>query len=421
MKINFTLKASFFLLFCLLLFTENSSFSQVVYSETTRSNSRKVSASASRSHKSSQSSNKYWKIGIGAGPTIFFGDMKQNAFLPVTEYKGEWRYGGNLNVGIKLCPIFSLRGEFMYAHIAGTKREINRYFHSDVIEFNLATEINLNNIFSKHNPNRCINVNLIFGLGLTNFNTKVYELWSNNFVGSLGYGNGKGIGGRSLEGILIGGLGFDFRLSNNLTLRLESDFRGMSTDFYDKLEGYNKSDYDFYNYTSLGLVYSFKKEKTKPIIPVSDAPYDDIITTIKPDPITPVGETDSPTQENSFNRVIDILEVDYTKPIEIVEETKDVKTSEPVVQPAAKGLEYRVQICARYGQEVSIYELSKKHNFSTSEIQQSKYNGYYIYTVGSFSTYNEAAAYRNTVRSQHYSNDAFVVAFQNGVRLNKLP
>lgn len=439
MKINWIHKTLFLLLFCLLLFVEKTSYSQVVYSEPTNRSIKKTKTSSPKSYtpsasnkttssttsysstKRAKTSNKYWKIGFGAGPTIFFGDIKQGPFLPSTEFRSEWRYGGNLNLGIKLCPVFSLRGEFMYAHIAGTKHEINRYFHSNVIEFNFATEININNVFSQNNPERCINVNLILGLGLTNFNTRVYDLSTSNLIGSLGYGNGHGIGGRSLEGVLIGGFGFDFRLSNKLSLRLESVFRGMNTDFYDKLEGYNHSSYDFYNYTSLGFIYEFKKSRQKPIS-VSEETIDEIITTPKTDPIMPVGETDSPKDNgNSFNRVIEVLEVDYTKPIEIVAETKEVNNPSTTIQPVAKGIEYRVQICARYGQEVSISELSRKHGFSTSEIQQSKYNGYNIYTVGSFATYSEASNYRNTVRSQHHASDAFVVAFQNGVRLNKLP
>ena len=46
-----------------------------------------------------------------------------------------------------------------------------------------------------------------------------------------------------------------------------------------------------------------------------------------------------------------------------------------------------------------------------------RHNGLYKYTVGSFSTYDQANEFRSTVLSRGISG-AFVVAYRNGKRIN---
>ncbi|MCF8303632.1 MAG: porin family protein [Bacteroidales bacterium] len=94
-------------------------------------------------------------------------------------------------------------------------------------------------------------------------------------------------------------------------------------------------------------------------------------------------------------------------------EPKPESTSPPA-------LEYRVQIRAKKTGRLSKNELAKRFNLSTP-IKEDIYNGYYIYTVGSFDTYEQARNYRDTLRRRHNVNDAFVVAFRYGERLDKLP
>jgi len=49
------------------------------------------------------------------------------------------------------------------------------------------------------------------------------------------------------------------------------------------------------------------------------------------------------------------------------------------------------------------------------------HDGYYIYTIGSFDTYEQARTARDILRRVNGIRDAFVVAFRNGYRLDKLP
>ena len=103
----------------------------------------------------------------------------------------------------------------------------------------------------------------------------------------------------------------------------------------------------------------------------------------------------------------------------IIEE--ELIVEEEVLQPIERTFEYRVQIRAKLGNAISIDHLSNIYNIPTNQIRQDRHNGYYIYSVGSFDTYEQARVRRNELRSNSGVTDAFVVAFKNGSRLDKLP
>ncbi|VAW26057.1 hypothetical protein MNBD_BACTEROID07-74, partial [hydrothermal vent metagenome] len=84
-------------------------------------------------------------------------------------------------------------------------------------------------------------------------------------------------------------------------------------------------------------------------------------------------------------------------------------------------LEYSVQIMARYGRRIPIEWINKKYGLSQNKIREDKHNGYYIYTIGSYQTYGQARTRRDQIRNRYGIGDAFVVAFKNGYRLDKLP
>ena len=54
------------------------------------------------------------------------------------------------------------------------------------------------------------------------------------------------------------------------------------------------------------------------------------------------------------------------------------------------------------------------------EIKENLHNGYYIYTLGSFPTYEAARKYRDELRLINKILGAFVVALKKGKRFNSL-
>ena len=381
-----------------------------------------------QSYNKTSSFRSYWQFSANGGTSLFFGDMKQYTFWPVTNNENEWRFAGGVQLNKQLSPVFGIRGQAVYGQLSGTRRSWNRYFESNYIEFNLNTTISIRNIISSYNSQRFWDAYFVFGIGITNYNTEVKDLATKQVVKKVGYGNGKSFGGRTLQGILTGGLGFDFRLSDRWNVKLESVNRIMNSD---DLDGWvSHFEYDVYNYTSIGISYKFGIKKA----PKRSDDYDYFEPTDKKD--------------DGKEKEINETEYDYygTNPVEppVVDvlviqpvETKDTiaeeipVTVEPIeevaiieepviIETIITGVEYRVQISARYNRELSIQQLSNRYDIPAVDIKENNHNGFYIYTVGSFTTYEQAREKRNQLRNSGIG-DAFVVAFENGQRLNKLP
>ena len=374
-----------------------------------------------QSYNKASSNRSYWQININGGSSLFFGDIKQYRIAPVSNYENEWRFAGGMQLVKQISPVFGIRGQGLYGKVAGTRREWNKYFESNYIEFNLNTTISVRNIIKKYRPNQFWDIYAIIGVGLTNYNTNVYDLTTKKVIQTVGHGSGKSFGGRTLQGIMAGGLGLDLRLSDNWNLNLESANRIMNSDDMDgRVSGFV---YDVYNYTSLGISYKLiGTSNSKKVTEDTEYKYFDS----KDDKVTPA-EYDYST-EQPLEPPIDaltitpvIVDTPVTPPVEepvVREEPVEIVVVEKVVVPE---FEYRVQIRAKYGNEISIQHLSNTYNIPVGDIQENIHNGFYIYTVGSFSTYEQASEKRNYLRSYNGISDAFVVAFKNGHRLNKLP
>ena len=368
-----------------------------------------------------------WQINANVGSSLFFGDIKQYKFFPVSNNENEWRFGGGLMLVKQVSPVFGIRGQFLYGKLAGTRREWKLFFESNYIEFNLNTSISVRNIVQKYKSKQFWDAYIIFGLGLTNFNTEVKDLNTKQVVKKVGYGSGKSFGGRTLQGMMIGGLGLDFRVSDRINLNLETANRVLNTDELDgRTSGFK---YDIYNYTSFGISYRFggksssskeKKEKEEEYKFFKPKKADNTVNQAEFD-----YDTSKPLEPPRVDALtIDpvVVAIPILPPVkeEVVEEIPvEVQVfEEEIVMPE---LEYRVQIRAKYGNAISIQHLSNTYNIPVNQIRENTYNGFYIYTIGSYETYDEAREKRNYLRARNGISDAFVVAFKNGQRLSKLP
>ncbi|MBC8320295.1 MAG: hypothetical protein H8E34_06215 [Bacteroidetes bacterium] len=361
----------------------------------------------------------YWHIDANGGTSVFFGDIKQNQIIPVSTNENEWRFGGGVQLGRQISPVFGLRGQGIYGQLSGTRREWNRYFESNYFEFNLNTSVSIRNIITKYRAKQIWDVYAIIGIGITNYNTEVMDLTTKQVVQQVGYGSGKSFAGRTLQSILTGGGGINIRLADNWALNLETVNRVMNSDEMDgRISG---KYYDAYNYTSLGISYKFgRSEKSKKSDDYSFFNPKETDKTVKhtdfdynkDKPVEPP-KFDVPVKESPPVEKETIKQ----EPIEIVV----VEEQHEVIETIMPEFEYRVQIRAKYGNEISIQHLSNTYNIPAWEIKENTHNGFFIYTVGSFATYEQAREKRNQLRSYNGVSDAFVVAFSNGQRLNKLP
>ncbi len=370
----------------------------------------------------------YWEVGINGGTSLFFGDIKQKPFFPISKNNNEWRLGGGLVAGYQFTPVFGLRGQMLYGQLAGTKKSLDRYFESDYIEFNLNTTINLNNLFGKKRSDRFASAYLLVGVGITNYNSTFYNLSTGSKIGYIGFGSGSGIKGRTLEGILTGGVGVNFRINGHFVANFETANRIMNSD---KMDGWVKNfKYDVYNYTSLGLTYRFGRRQTRsvPQIPAEHQNLQEVLPgkkklvkekkpcTVEMQPLMPPVSSTSKLKTTAATEKQHQVVVPVQQPQHHV--TKTYVATPPPARPL---LEYRVQISAKHGQRIAAEWISNKYGLPQNEIREDKHNGYYIYTIGSYQTYGQARTRRDQLRSHNGISDAFVVAFKNGYRLDKLP
>lgn len=345
-----------------------------------------------------------WYVNFNGGSSLFLGDINDKGIWP-SSHNGisEFRLGADVQFGWNISPVFDLRLQSMYGQLSGVKTSLNQYFQADYFEFNVNTAVNLNNLISGYKAERKWNFFILGGIGLTNYNSDIYNLSNNALIAQMGHGHGKGLGGRTIEGILLGGIGVNYSINKTWNIQLETANRFMNSDDMDHVKDHFK--FDGYNYTSIGIVYRFghrlKEQNRKPKPP--SLPLLEIINNKEKTPPAPVTDT---------------LE---QKPV--VKEVKqpEKQVQKPIKSPVRPILEYRVQIRARYGKPVDISYLSKKYNLPQTQIKTDKFKGYYIYTIGSYDNYLQAKTRRDIVRVRNKILDAFVVAFKNGRRLEKLP
>jgi len=354
----------------------------------------------------------YWQIQAEGGSSLFFGDIKQYQWWPVNNYENEWRFALGIQLNKQISPVFGIRGQGIYGQLAGTRRQWNKHFKNDYFDFNTNATININNIFAPYRHYRFLNAYLIIGIGLTNYNTKVYELGTNKEIQSVGNGNGRSFGGRTLEGILLGGVGLDFRLSEKWNLKLESANRFMNSDMLDgHISGYK---YDIYNLTTLGLAFKFGKSKKYHETNLQEE------QNYIYDPYGGESANNGDYQYGNDSLYYPPSYFDNLHKTNTVYVHDTVYIFDTVYIAVTPKLEYRVQIRAKYAKALSISYLSKLYSIPKEQIKEDTHNGYYIYSIGSFNTYGDAREKRNQVRANGIP-DAFVVAFRDGKRLDKLP
>ncbi len=372
--------------------------------------------------KSEAQNKSYWEINYNLGTNIFFGDIKQNWLFPVSGEYGEWRIGTGFQVGKQISYVFGARAQFVYGQVAGTRIEFNRYFQSDYFETNLNFTLNFNNLFGNKRSNRFFNIYMIGGIGITQYNSIVYEMGTNNVLARVGKGgangDGSGFGGRTLQGILTTGLGADFRINDKLHFNIESVHRGINSDAYDAWE--KSYPYDIYNYTSIGITWRFAKKAkgtTNEKIFQHQQKQQQPSKIIEQKVVNEEPEPVPDTIKQVVIRYVQYVEPEETEKSVVQSPVQDVKT----LVNSRRELEYRVQILAKREKPVSISFLKNKYHIVNETINEEHFSDYYKYLVGNYSTYEQARKKRDMLRLENGIQDAFVVAYYKGVRLAGIP
>ena len=363
-----------------------------------------------------------WALRLAGGTGIFLGDVKQNPLLPSSTPKNEWRFGGSLGLEYRLSPVLSLKGQALFTQLAGTKTKNGNYFDATAIESTLSFGLYPVNLFSLNNG-RIAEFYIFGGAGLVNFDAKLFDLTNDKLLASSGNGNGSGLAGKTLEPMLIAGFGIDFPINSHWMISFETSNKAIGNDRMDLVVSQFK--YDVYNFTSLGITYRFgsktakrgQKQAKEPVkedypqsylLPETPVPMD----TLQPEP--PVEELPS------FNKVISIPSDTLTTIEPIAEKTETIATPIEAKPLKNENNGYRVQILAS-SRQFDLLKLSNKTRILPEDIDESQFNGLYIYVTGWFNNMEEAVVARDTIRKNHSTPDAWIVYFENGQRQKTVP
>jgi len=200
-------------------------------------------------------------------------DLKVYDYAPVFKYQNENKFGGGLSVVKALSNVFSIRGQFLYGGVAGTKRgdaydaatnkvaaddftgtvyyPSGRYFKTNIMEGSIQLIFNVSNLSftGKVGQDRKFALYMFAGHGLVSFETELFRLLTDDKVDQTG---------KTTEAVNPVGLGLKFKINNKFDLTLEGTMRRVNSD---KLDAFavKESANDYYGYTALGFNYKFGK------------------------------------------------------------------------------------------------------------------------------------------------------------------
>lgn len=205
-------------------------------------------------------------ITLSTGPTISFADIKKNTVFPSRNPVNEMRTSFQGTMSWDIFQFLRVGGQLAYATIAGAKPTADLYFDATLVEGNLSFNLNPMLLFIPYRSDQKWAPYFIFGIGLSYYSSDLKHISDDSVVASRGYGQGSGLWGLVIEGIALGGVGVSYKVNENWSFRIESANRWMDSDKLDSFESDNRSPYDFYNLTTIGVSYKIYHPKSYPMV-----------------------------------------------------------------------------------------------------------------------------------------------------------
>lgn len=336
----------------------------------------------------------HWYISANGGVSYSHGDVTKYFDFPEWPDFKNISPGGGLKFGRQFTPIFGLN----LALYRGFLKGANNYgasFESDLYDYSLNGTVNFNQLSGIFQDSK-FNLSAHVGIGQVHYKAKIIDENGTNWYG---YDNspeefrGSGIKGRLIELIIPFGVEMDYKISDKLFINADFTLKIVNSDLLDGRAAGAKN--DWYNFSSLGLRYNIGKTKKEIPQPKIEKPVQEVVE--------PVKVVDQPKEEQ-------VVVERYVEPKPVYVTPKPIET-----KPSK---EYRVQIRASFRQSLKISDLSTKYRLNQSDIVfGGVYKNYYIYTFGSYNTYEEAKRRCDSLKSNNGIFDAFIVRFENGKRV----
>lgn len=339
-----------------------------------------------------------WSVNLNFGTSLYYGDIDNYRFFRIFDNNNDWRFGGGFYVQKGMNSWLSLRGQFFYGEIAGTKRSGSITFEGNVIETSVSAKADALKLFWPHLDKRWT-VFATAGVGLVQWKNRLYEYPSNvPMEANENYTPDE----REAGVVFPFGLGFDYKLNEKWALNFEGTVRMVGSDNLDGKEG--GVAFDFYSYNFLGVTYSFNKKKPakKPYTPPRELAVEEI--PVKQE----VMEADSAEIAQYKQKV--------EKERNLEDKLMDAEAESGLYKSPWPGVEFKVQIAAsKKYVEPEIF--AKKFDLNANNIQIQVADGWYRYSTGQHIKYWQAREYKNILLTNHDTKGAFVVAYRDDERI----
>lgn len=214
-----------------------------------------------------------WSVTLSGGSMLFYGDLRQFDFYPISKQNGKDWYGfttdiSERNIGFGLTvskqftPIFGVQGQLQKGKLSGVKRNANAYFTADVLKYSINGTVNFTNLFFPNSKKHSFSFYGIAGVGYVDFKTVEKKISTNAEIQSYGYGDFGQKRKQTTELVVPLGLGLKYKLSPKLDFGVECILNNINTDKLDAHVRANTAK-DKYGYTAITITYKIgKNDKT---------------------------------------------------------------------------------------------------------------------------------------------------------------
>lgn len=343
-----------------------------------------------------------WDVGLNLGMTQFYGDVSSHNFFQ--KLSKESRIGVQVYAKKMFNPVIGA-GVSLFSTGLESIKDRNK---GQVVNYNLGGNYddltvfayaNLNNLFGGYKDNRRFSFYGTLGFGVSTWNTAL----TNNLTGGVIH-SGTTAGSRHFVNKAFCvplGAGLDYRIDNHWAVHAGGTFTTVLSDDLDLW--HDGANYDQLFYAHVGVTYFIKpgnrknfsrKKKNRRNQQFNKSPIPIFDYMVNPGP--------GPTPLAPQKKKIDVLNIPEKKT-----PTEEKKTK--------VNLQFRVQIAASHKPlDPSLLRAKYKLNYTVRVVHQ---DGYYFYSVGDFSTYQEALAACRKILLLGVRG-AFVTAYVNGQRVH---
>jgi OOP family OmpA-OmpF porin len=245
-----------------------------------------------------------WTLGLHFGPTIFSGDIADDAFNG-DNFTTSLAYG--LAVTKNISHTFGIQGHFLMGKLEGTNTmsTVEWSFESDInYQASLRAVLTLGNVSWQKRKN-VFHFYLAGGIGTMGFTAKNFKKELSPVPDAAPRLNSESDGNTAT--VIPLAVGGKYKLGKKLDLHLEYNYNITNTDYLDALTVILSNPHDSYSYINLGITYKFGK-KNNSIEWVN--PMETIYTDIN----DMKDKMDALTGDKDKDGVADIFDKDSTTP-----------------------------------------------------------------------------------------------------------